>query len=204
MEDDMGRISPLLTVDYWQTDGPGWPPRSDEVELLWLPLIGPTALATLRRLDALLADGPTLVRLDDLGESLGLRSHATGLRSVVRAVERLIAFDLAQVRSDARLLVRTPIPLLSARQRRALPPGLRELPPDCPSVRALALAHRRDARLRQLAATLHSLGATRAEIETRLARQGFPPGAVERALTYSPGSHLTSTATAAASRLQSP
>jgi|GEM_PF-4208613 len=92
----MAQFNPTLTIDRWATGGSGWSHRSEEVELLWLPLLGPTAFALLRRLDTLTAQGSTLVCLDELGATLGLRSHQTGVRSVVRAIERLVTFRLAR------------------------------------------------------------------------------------------------------------
>lgn len=178
----MAQLDPALTIDRWHTHEPGWSPRSDEVELLWLPLIGPTALALLRRLDALSEHGPALVRLDDLGASLGLRSHDTGLRSIVRAIERLATFELARVIERDRLEIRSPVPHLSARQRRALPASLRLVDAWHPSASEVANAQRREARLRQLTATLLGLGASEAEVSARLVRQGYTVEAVTRAV----------------------
>jgi len=181
-DDTMAQLYPELTIDRWRTGEVGWPPRSEAVELLWLPLLGPTSLALLRRLDALTEQGAALVGLEDLGASLGLRSRETGVRAVVRAVERLVTFELARLPGPDRLEVRDPVPLLTARQRRALPRSLQGVDAHRPDASALAAAQRREARLVQLAATLLGLGASEAEATARVVRQGHSTEAVARAL----------------------
>ena|GEM_PF-5453319 len=74
------------------------------------------------------------------------------------------------------------MPRLTPRQLRSLPPALRSVASTEVRSDLLADAQRREARLRQLVATLSDLGASEGEILVRLERQGHPAEAVVRAL----------------------
>jgi hypothetical protein len=105
----------------------GHHPTSTYAETYWLPVIGPSALWTSRRLvgwlenldDApgLLVDVPMLAREIGLGDDIGLSTP------IVRTLSRLVDFELAQIQGD-RLAVRTALPPLAARHVRRLPEHL--------------------------------------------------------------------------------
>jgi hypothetical protein len=95
------------------------------VETLWLPIAGPTATWTLRRLGVwalACPDGVSVVLLE-LAESLGVGSSVGASSTMQRTLRRLVRFGLA--RWDGRLWVRTAVPPLSARQVDRLSPALR-------------------------------------------------------------------------------
>ena len=100
----------------------GYAAASVYVETFWLPLVGPTALLALRRLDAWLANTPgeITISVSLLGESLGIGA-GTGRRSaVVRTLMRLVSFRLASIDSETYMTLRE-LPMLSPRQLGRLP-----------------------------------------------------------------------------------
>lgn len=100
----------------------GYGAASVYVETFWLPLVGPTALLALRRLDAWLANAPGEITISVrvLGESLGIGA-GTGRRSaVVRTLTRLVNFRLASIDSETYMIHRE-LPMLSPRQLGRLP-----------------------------------------------------------------------------------
>ena len=103
----------------------GHPAGSVYVETFWLPLVGPSAVLTLRRLTRWLEherDGIT-VSVAILSSCLGLGT-GTGRRApVARTLARLVDFKIAS-HDRERLLLRRELPMLSARQIERLPPCL--------------------------------------------------------------------------------
>ena len=100
----------------------GYAAASVYVETFWLPLVGPTALLALRRLDAWLANtsDEITVSVSVLGECLGIGA-GTGRRSaVVRTLTRLVNFRLASIDSETYMIHRE-LPMLSTRQLGRLP-----------------------------------------------------------------------------------
>lgn len=94
-------------------DTVGFPPHHPYVELLWLPVVGPSATWLYRRLGHLAARRPdgTTIRLADLACSVGV-GPATGPTSTVqRSLRRVVRFGLASW--HGRLAVRTTVPPLS-------------------------------------------------------------------------------------------
>ena len=103
----------------------GHEPTSDYAEQFWLPVVGPSALWTHRRLTAgfhtehrgYVLDLPTLGREIGLGAGTGRNSL------VVRTLARLVDFHLAEIVDD-RLGVYTSLPPLTRRQAVRLPDHL--------------------------------------------------------------------------------
>lgn len=114
----------------------GFPARSLYVEGYWLPVLGPSSVQLLRRLDLLLAAGPVVLSVRDLSAELGIRG--TGRASqIVRTMVRLTQFHLATAqgtREDGEFLVRRHLPPLSYRQRAFLPESLRAAEADARAV----------------------------------------------------------------------
>lgn len=75
-----------------------FPVQHRYVELLWLPLIGPSSTWMLRRLGswALAFPEGTPVVLPELSEALGLGWSSGAGSSIQRTMRRLIRFDLAR------------------------------------------------------------------------------------------------------------
>lgn len=111
---------------------PAFPLEHDYFEIVYTPLVGPTAVllarAMARHLDA--AGGPTTVCPVELALEVGIRASSTdplGTKShMVRAIDRL-AHDHVVARLGDRILgVRVAIPSLSARALEKLPPTARD------------------------------------------------------------------------------
>jgi hypothetical protein len=118
---------PVVPLDDPVVDGLGHTADSGYSETYWLPVIGPTALWALRRLNRWLEGAPRgypLV-LGPLARELGL-GNGTGRNSpVVRSLARLVCFGLAEVRGG-QLMVRRRVPPLAHRHVRRLPAHLVE------------------------------------------------------------------------------
>lgn len=91
------------------------------VELVWLPVIGPSATWMLRRLGAWLPEWESVIEIDlvELAQMLGLGSSVNIGSSVQRTLRRLVRFGLAHWRGDLR--VRAAVPPLPCRQLSRLP-----------------------------------------------------------------------------------
>lgn len=116
-----------LIVAPWRdavVEAQGFPARSEYVETFWRPILGPSSICMLRWFASVLHDGePAPVALADLGAVLGL-THGVGRNTpVVRTLDRLVHFGVAQVAVD-RLEMRTVMPPLSRRQLARLPDAL--------------------------------------------------------------------------------
>ena len=115
-----------VTVRAWEVDrdGPLFPVQHPYVEMLWLPVIGPSSTWLLRRLSgwALACPEGLTVVLPELSESLGLGWSSGASSSVQRSMRRLIMFGLA-CWSDA-FEVATGVPAVSERQLARMSPGL--------------------------------------------------------------------------------
>jgi hypothetical protein len=166
----------ILQLARWHLpagDG-AWPVGSEYVSLFWLPMLGPTSLLLLQRLDRLVGDTPAVVAVlaDELAAALGLGSASTRSQLLDRAINRLI--DFRALRSPAPGLIEVPahLPSLSRGQLRRLPPSLAGM--ATPSLaRQRADAHTRG-RHHQLRRTLAGLGLEESEVEATLARLGYP------------------------------
>ena len=96
-----GMVFPVeMTVRAWDLDTtvPGFPLLHPYVEMVWLPVIGPSTAWLLRRLGGwMLAcpDGLTVV-LPELSESLGLGWSSGPNSSLQRSMRRLMRFGLAR------------------------------------------------------------------------------------------------------------
>ena len=103
----------------------GHDPTSDYAEQFWLPVIGPSALWTHRRLTAGFRDGQSSYRLDiaTLGREIGLGAGTGRHSPVIRTLTRLVNFHLAEI-IDRRLEVHTMLPPLTRHQVARLPEHL--------------------------------------------------------------------------------
>ncbi len=118
----------ILVVRAWAdplVEAHGYPATSSYVETFWLPVLGPSATWTLRRLAGLAATpGGVRIPTAELARSLGV-SAATGRNSVmVRTLGRLVMFGMARWEGDV-LAVRRWVAPLPARHLLRLSPALR-------------------------------------------------------------------------------
>ena len=94
-----------VTVKAWNMvrTGVTFPVQHQYVEMLWLPVIGPSSTWLLRRLSgwSLACPDGLQVVLPELSESLGLGWSAGPNSSLQRSMRRLMMFGLAQWTADA-------------------------------------------------------------------------------------------------------
>lgn len=179
-----------LTVCPWPDDvidALGFDPRSAYVETYWLGVLGPSTTWLLRRIAAGLDDHPDGFELDlaDCARRLGLGDRGGRNSPFVRALTRLVQFDLAQHHGGDRLAVRRRVPPLNRRQVNRLPESLQhqheawqraqlQTPP--------AEAQRN--RCRQLALSLVELGEDLEAVERQLVRWRFHPALVRQSADW--------------------
>ncbi len=116
-----------MTVRAWEVDrgGPLFPAQHQYVEMLWLPVIGPSSTWLLRRLSgwALACPQGLTVALPELSESLGLGWSSGANSSLQRSMRRLAMFGLARW-ADEVFEVATAVPPLHERQLTRMSPAL--------------------------------------------------------------------------------
>lgn len=105
----------IVPIRHPAIDALGHHPTSDYAERFWLPVIGPSALWTHRRLSAGFATNPIGFRLDlpTLGREIGLGAGTGRNSSIVRTLSRLVDYHLAEINDD-RLGICTSLPPLTA------------------------------------------------------------------------------------------
>jgi hypothetical protein len=115
-----------VTVRAWELDRGGlvFPAQHQYVEMLWLPVIGPSSTWLLRRLSgwALACPEGLTVVLPELSESLGLGWSSGPNSSLQRSMRRLMMFGLACWGDSFE--VATQVPAVSERQLARMSPGL--------------------------------------------------------------------------------
>lgn len=101
-----------------------FPVQHQYVEMLWLPVIGPSSTWLLRRLSgwALACPEGLTVVLAELSEALGLGWSAGPNSSVQRSMRRLMMFGLARWTDGFEVL--TMVPPVSERRLMRMSPGL--------------------------------------------------------------------------------
>lgn len=113
---------PVVAFSDPVVDALGYEPRSLYVEAYWLPILGPSALWALRRLNAHLDEHPAgfPLPLAPLARELGLGDGTSRHGAVVRTLARLVLFEMAHV-VGGQLAVRRSVPPLARRHLRQLP-----------------------------------------------------------------------------------
>ena len=170
-----------LTIRPWPDpviDSLGHDPRSHYVETYWLGILGPSTTWLLRRLVAGLEANPAGfdLPLADTARCLGLGDKGGRHSPFMRALTRLVQFDLAQPHGDPVLAVRRKVPPLNRRQVQRLPAVLQAqhqaLQEADLRVPALEAMRRRG---RQLALSLLELGEDLETAERQLLRWRYHP-----------------------------
>ena len=93
--------TPLVSVRLVETAdrvSHGWPIGSTFVEEFWLPILGPSSVALLRRFDRH-ADSyrrATSINLAEVAVSIGLGDSITKHSPIIRTLDRLVRFDAAR------------------------------------------------------------------------------------------------------------
>jgi hypothetical protein len=170
----------------------GHDPRSRYAETFWLPAVGPTCLLLLRRAADCFDEHPDGVAVDtaELSAALGLGFREGAASPLVRALERLVHFDLA-VRAGDDLAVRRTLPPVTGRHLRRLPMTLQRRharwAEETLQGAPLALARRRACRLALELAAVEDDPDT---IERALGRVGFHPALCREAAAWAHRRHL--------------
>ena len=120
-----------LSIRPWPDpviDSLGHDPRSHYVETYWLGILGPSTTWLLRRLVFGLESNPAGfdLPLADTARCLGLGGKGGRNSPFMRALTRLVQFDLAQPHGELTLAVRRKVPPLNRRQVLRLPEALQE------------------------------------------------------------------------------
>jgi hypothetical protein len=100
-----------LRITVWtdrEGDATGYPARHPYVDLFWLPILGPSSTALLMRLNLYLDDDHEAwtFNLNDLGQELGLGTSESKHSPLLRAISRLIEYNLAKRSHSGTLAVR--------------------------------------------------------------------------------------------------
>jgi hypothetical protein len=179
-------------------DSLGYDPRSAYVETYWLGILGPSTTWLLRRLTVGLERTPSGfdLHLHETAQALGLGGRGGRHSPFMRALTRLVQFDLAQPRS-AELAVRRKVPPLNRRQLHRLPASLQA---EHMALVAADLSRppfeqvRR--RARQLALSLLELGEDLEAAERQLLRWRFHPALAREASAWAWDRHRRALAAA--------
>lgn len=171
-----------LTIRPWPDpviDSLGHDPRSRYVEDFWLGILGPSTTWLMRRVVASFEASPAGFELPlaDTARCLGLGDKGGRNSPFMRALSRLVQFDLAQHQGDDVLAVRRKVPPLNRRQVQRLPACLQvahQALQDA-DLRTPAVEQQRR-RGRQLALSLLELGEDLEAVERQLLRWRYHPG----------------------------
>lgn len=168
-------------------DALGFDPRSAYVETFWLGILGPSTTWLLRRIASGLETHPNGFTLDlsDCARRLGLGDRGGRHSPFMRALTRLVQFDLAQVHGAEALAVRRRVPPLTRRQVARLPDSLQaqhhawqraqlQAPPE----------ESQRQRCRQLASTLLDMGEDLEAVERQLLRWRFHPALAHQSAAW--------------------
>ncbi|MHB8188826.1 MAG: hypothetical protein ACYDHP_00045 [Ferrimicrobium sp.] len=183
-----------FTIEPWNDPlalESGYPVQSRYVELFWLPLLGPSSLILLRRLDQLLSAGSDSVTIStqELARSLGLGASSCHRSLLTKTIARCSDFHVLRNPDPETLSVRRRLHPLSDRQLTRLPAGLRELHLGSHGIDRYRMLAETNGRLLQLTATLRHLGAEPTEIIQQLVHLGYDRQAIETTLTNTPADH---------------
>jgi hypothetical protein len=171
----------ILPLRDDSVDRLGIDPRSPYVEEFWLGILGPSTTWLARRLASTFDDHPEgfELPLSETARALGLGDRGGRHSPFLRAVNRLLMFDLAHAVGPDRLAVRRFVAPLNHRQLARLGPEREALhqawlatfvdPP------AGSTGEEEQRRSRHLALSLVELGEQRDATERQLLRWQYPP-----------------------------
>jgi hypothetical protein len=178
-----------LRVTPWNDpvlDVLGHDPRSWYAETFWLPTLGPTALLLMRHLADRFERAPEGIELPvaDTAAALGLGAREGNSSPLIRSLNRLRQFELAQTTDEQTISVRRSLPPVHRRHVRRLPAPLQaEHEEWVTSQRAapLELARRR---ARRVSLMLVAQGETLDTVERALHTAGFHPALAHEAVRW--------------------
>lgn len=175
-------------------DTAGHDVRGWYVEAFWLPVLGPTAVALLRRLADGLDRKPEGFRINfgELGASLGLGDRSPSANApLTRALRRLESFRFASIDDGGTVSVRTHVAPIHSKHVRRLPPVVRAAHHEWAEAQlARPIDELQRARARRLALCLLGEGEDPDCAERALARQGYPTLIARAAVMWARDRHL--------------
>jgi len=178
-----------LTIRPWPDkviDTLGHDPRSAYVETFWLGVLGPSTTWLLRRLvsDLEREPGGFELALGDTARALGLGMRGGRHSPFMRALTRLVQFEVAQPHG-ASLLVRRKVPPLTRRQLARLPAALQaeHLRLQQAELERPPFEEMRQ-RTRRLALSLIEVGEDIQSTERNLLRWGYHPALSREAAAW--------------------
>jgi hypothetical protein len=112
-----------ITILIAPGDPAGYPITHPYVDTLWLPTLGPSAIAALRLIDRLAASNSDqfTIALDELGQRIGIGGRGATSRAA-RTIERLCHFRITVRTTPDEIVAPLRLPALSDRQLDRLPP----------------------------------------------------------------------------------
>lgn len=122
---DFEGLDPVVTCRWWDpiVEAAGWPVSHPYVERFWLPILGPSSLVMLRRLDQDLRDAqrPVTYQATDLAAELGMpgRADRGGGPPLARTLARLARYGALRPH-DGAIAVRACLAPLTAHQLQRL------------------------------------------------------------------------------------
>jgi len=183
-----------LMVEPWPdplVEQHGHDPRSAYAETFWLPILGPSTTWLIRRLATGLDSDPGGYELHaiDLSRELGLGDALSKNSSFVRAMDRTIKFNMAQMHANT-VYIRRRVPPLADRQLSRLPERLRRLHDSwlAPTL-SDSEYDQTVVRSRRLALTLLELGEDLSTAERQLHAWHFHPSVAFDAAHWAVGRH---------------
>ncbi|MGH9156260.1 MAG: hypothetical protein ACRD1K_10600 [Acidimicrobiales bacterium] len=165
----------------------GHDPRSAYVETYWLGILGPSTTWLLRRLVNGLEQSASGFELPlaETARGLGLGDSRSRHSPFVRALTRLVQFDMAQPQGDTVLAVRRKVPPLTRRQVVRLPASLQARHQAQQEADLLIPAYEHQRRRgRQLALSLLELGEDLEAAERQLLRWRYHPAMAREAAAW--------------------
>jgi hypothetical protein len=119
-----------LTIIAWSdnvTDRHGHDARGPYVERYWLGVLGPTATLVLRRVADELESSPNgfIMNIAETAQALGVSGRGSA-SPFVRAIGRLVQFEIARFAGPDTLAVRRNVPSLGRRHLVKLPTAIQQ------------------------------------------------------------------------------
>jgi hypothetical protein len=181
-------------------DSLGHDPRSHYVEQFWLGVLGPSTTWLLRRVVTSLEQSPAGfdLPLTETAQQLGLGGKGGRHSPFMRALTRLVQFDLAQP-WGAELAVRRKVPPLNRRQLTRLPVTVQEAHAELLEAELRRPPFEQVRRRgRQLALSLLELGEDLEAVERQLLRWRYHPALARESAAWAWDRHCKAKAAAEA------
>jgi len=182
-------MTAALRVTPWNDpvlDVLGHDPRSWYAETFWLPTLGPTALLLMRHLADRFERAPEGIELPvaDSAAALGLGAREGNSSPLIRSLNRLRQFELAQTTDEQTISVRRSLPPVHRRHVRRLPAPLQAEHEEWVTGQRAAPLELARRRARRVSLMLVAQGETLDTVERALHTAGFHPALAHEAVRW--------------------